>query len=143
MDAADWGEKWALYESGSGTASLTFAHEVLEPNESSQSIAVPAHTLALNGGRSGRRRPRRKRSWRTPGSATTPTTRWTGSRCWTPRRRRAPRRSKARTPSESISPFDVWAGTRSPEGAAVPPERTLIRDDIGMSQLRSGSVRIP
>ena len=50
MDPAGWGEQWAPYESGSGTASLTFAHTVVEPNESTQGIAVLANTLALNGG---------------------------------------------------------------------------------------------
>ena len=50
MDPADWGEKWAAYESGSGTASLTFAHTVVEPNVSTQGIAVLADTLELNGG---------------------------------------------------------------------------------------------
>ena len=50
MDPADWGRKWASYESGSGTAELVFAHEVAEPNYSSQGIAVLADTLELNGG---------------------------------------------------------------------------------------------
>ena len=50
MDPADWGEKWANYERGSGTASLTFAHTVVEPNISTQGIAVLADTLELNGG---------------------------------------------------------------------------------------------
>ena len=50
MDPADWGQKWASYESGSGTASLTFAHTVVEPNISTQGIAVLANTLELNGG---------------------------------------------------------------------------------------------
>ena len=50
MDPAYWGEKWAAYESGTGTASLTFAHEVVEPNYSTQGIAVLANTLELNGG---------------------------------------------------------------------------------------------
>ena len=50
MDPADWGEKWAAYESGGGTASLTFAHTVVEPNYSSQGIAVLADTLELNEG---------------------------------------------------------------------------------------------
>ena len=50
MDPAEWGEKWAGYESGGGTASLTFAHTVVEPNYSTQGIAVPANTLELNGG---------------------------------------------------------------------------------------------
>ena len=50
MDPADWGEKQAAYQSGSGTSTLTFAHEVVEPNVSTQGISVPANTLALNGG---------------------------------------------------------------------------------------------
>jgi len=50
MDPADWGEKWASYEDGTGTATLVFAHTVVEPNFSSQGIAVLANTLALNGG---------------------------------------------------------------------------------------------
>ena len=50
MDPADWGDKWAAYESGSGTDSLTFVHTVVEPNQSTQGIAVLANTLELNGG---------------------------------------------------------------------------------------------
>ena len=50
MDPAHWGGKWARYESGSGTAELTFAYTVAEPNESTQGIAVLANTLELNGG---------------------------------------------------------------------------------------------
>ena len=50
MDPASWGEKRAVYASGSGTAALVFAHEVVEPNYSTQGIAVLADTLALNGG---------------------------------------------------------------------------------------------
>ena len=50
MDPADWGEKWASYESGSGTASLVFAHTVVQPNYSTQGIAVLVNTLELNGG---------------------------------------------------------------------------------------------
>ena len=50
MDPAHWGQKWVNYESGSGTTSLTFAHQVVEPNESTQGIAVLANTLELNGG---------------------------------------------------------------------------------------------
>ena len=50
MDPADWGEKWAAYESGSGTGTLVFAHTVVEPNFSSQGIAVLENTLELNGG---------------------------------------------------------------------------------------------
>ena len=50
MDPADWGEKWAAYEGGNGTNSLTFIHTVVEPNLSTQGIAVLADTLELNGG---------------------------------------------------------------------------------------------
>ena len=50
MDPADWGEKWAAYASGSGTNSLTFTHTVVEPNYSTQGIAVLENTLELNGG---------------------------------------------------------------------------------------------
>ncbi|MYK88842.1 MAG: hypothetical protein F4018_11190 [Acidobacteria bacterium] len=50
MDPADWGTKVVDYESGSGTASLTFDHEVIEPNYSTQGIAVLENSLALNGG---------------------------------------------------------------------------------------------
>ena len=46
----DWGEFWANYEGGAGTSSLTFVHTVVEPNTSSQGIAVLAQTLDLNGG---------------------------------------------------------------------------------------------
>ena len=50
MDPADWGEKWAAYAGGSGTAELTFTHTVVEPNISTQGIAVLRHSLELNGG---------------------------------------------------------------------------------------------
>ena len=50
MDPAHWGEKWATYDSGSGAASLIFTHEVVEPNISTQGIAVLANTLQTNGG---------------------------------------------------------------------------------------------
>ena len=50
MDPADWGEKQAGYEGGSGTDSLVFAHTVVEPNYSTQGIAVLEDTLELNGG---------------------------------------------------------------------------------------------
>ena len=50
MDPAAWGEKRAVYESGSGTDALVFVHEVVEPNLSRQGIAVLADTLALHGG---------------------------------------------------------------------------------------------
>ena len=48
--AAHWGMKWAVYESGGGTESLTFTFEVVQPNESTQGIAVLADTLEANGG---------------------------------------------------------------------------------------------
>ena len=50
MDPANWGLKWADYESGSGTNDLVFAFEVVEPNTSTQGIAVVANSLELNGG---------------------------------------------------------------------------------------------
>ena len=50
MDPAHWGEKWASYESGGGTSSLTFVHTVAEPNLSTQGIAVLANTLEAGGG---------------------------------------------------------------------------------------------
>ena len=45
-----WGEFWAAYESGSGTAELTFAHRVAEPNTSPRGVAVLGNTLERNGG---------------------------------------------------------------------------------------------
>ena len=45
-----YGEFQADYESGSGTAVLTFAYKVVSPNVSTEGIAVLANTLALNGG---------------------------------------------------------------------------------------------
>ena len=48
--AAHWGMKWMAWESGSGTAELVFAYEVVQPNESTQGIAVLAGTLEANGG---------------------------------------------------------------------------------------------
>lgn len=50
MDPAEWGTKWAAYDSGSGGASIVFAHTVVEPNISTQGVAVLANTLKLNGG---------------------------------------------------------------------------------------------
>ena len=50
MDPAHWGTKRAAYAGGGGTSSLTFAHKVVEPNYSTQGIAVLANSLALNGG---------------------------------------------------------------------------------------------
>ena len=46
----NYGEKWAVYESGGGTESLTFAFKVVQPNESTRGIAVLADTLEANGG---------------------------------------------------------------------------------------------
>ena len=50
MDPAYWGDKWAVYESGSGTTELVFTYQVVEPNLSTQGIAVLANTLQANGG---------------------------------------------------------------------------------------------
>ncbi len=50
MDPAHWGEKWAGFESGSGSSVLTFTHTVVEPNYSTQGIAVLIDSLGLNGG---------------------------------------------------------------------------------------------
>ncbi len=50
MDPAEWGEKLAAYHSGSGSATLTFTHRVVNPNLSTQGIAVLANSLELNGG---------------------------------------------------------------------------------------------
>ncbi|MCY3557116.1 MAG: SwmB domain-containing protein [Chloroflexi bacterium] len=50
MDPANWGQKWAVYEDGSGTTTLTFVHEVVEPNLSTEGVAVLADTLELDGG---------------------------------------------------------------------------------------------
>ena len=50
MDPAHWGTKQAAYASGGGTSSLDFVHTVVEPNYSTQGIAVLANSLALNGG---------------------------------------------------------------------------------------------
>ena len=48
---AGYGEKWAAYESGSGTAELVFAFgPVAWPNYTDEGIAVLADTLELNGG---------------------------------------------------------------------------------------------
>ena len=66
MDPAAWGEKRAAYAGGSGTAELVFAHEVVEPNVSTEGIAVLADSLALNGGsiRSASGAGRGPRPWR-------------------------------------------------------------------------------
>ena len=50
MDPAEWGEKRAVYESGSGTDALVFVHEVVEPNLSRQGIAVLGDSLDASGG---------------------------------------------------------------------------------------------
>ena len=50
MDPAEWGGKRAVYEGGSGSPALTFVHEVVEPNISTQGIAVLADSLDANGG---------------------------------------------------------------------------------------------
>ncbi len=50
MDPAHGGQKWAVYKGGSGKASLNFVHVVVEPNISTQGIAVLSNTLELNGG---------------------------------------------------------------------------------------------
>ena len=50
MDPAEWGEKQAAYDSGTGTTRLIFIHTVTQPNISTQGIAVLADTLELNGG---------------------------------------------------------------------------------------------
>ena len=50
MAPAHWGTKRAAYAGGGGTTSLTFSHTVVEPNYSSQGIAVLANSLALGGG---------------------------------------------------------------------------------------------
>ena len=44
------GERWAAYESGSGTATLTFAWQAAAPDESAAGVAVLANTLELAGG---------------------------------------------------------------------------------------------
>ena len=45
-----WGTFQAAYESGSGTAALTFTHTVAEPNTSPRGIAVLANSLETGGG---------------------------------------------------------------------------------------------
>ncbi len=45
-----FGELWAEYSSGHGTATLTFNYTVVSPNVSTQGIAVLVNTLELNGG---------------------------------------------------------------------------------------------
>ena len=48
--ANSWGGHWAVYDSGGGTNSLTFAYTVVEPDESTQGTAVLADSLELDGG---------------------------------------------------------------------------------------------
>ena len=50
MDPAHWGTKVVDYASGSGSNSLLFEHEVVEPNYSTRGIAVLRNSLRLNGG---------------------------------------------------------------------------------------------
>ena len=45
-----WGEKWAVYEGGSGTNALTFAYTVRPVNATPHGVAVLANTLELDGG---------------------------------------------------------------------------------------------
>ena len=45
-----YGEKSAAYESGTGTKVLTFSHEVVAENLSTQGVAVLEDTMQLNGG---------------------------------------------------------------------------------------------
>jgi len=44
------GERWAAYEAGTGTQTLTFAWTAAAPGESAAGVAVLADTLELNGG---------------------------------------------------------------------------------------------
>ena len=50
MDPADWGDKWAACDGGSGTTALAFVYRARKPNTSTQGIAVLADTLEANGG---------------------------------------------------------------------------------------------
>ena len=50
MDPAHWGGKRAAYEGGFGTGALTFVHEVVEPNISTEGVAVLANTPELDSG---------------------------------------------------------------------------------------------
>ena len=49
MDPA-YGEKWATYEGGAGRNFLRFVYTVVEPNISTQGIAIVANSLEANGG---------------------------------------------------------------------------------------------
>ena len=44
-----YGEKWADYAGGSGTATLEFAYTVVEPDRSTRGVAVPHDSLDLRG----------------------------------------------------------------------------------------------
>ena len=48
--APTYGEKWADYSGGSGTATLTFGYTVAEPDRSTSGMAVLRDRLELNGG---------------------------------------------------------------------------------------------
>ena len=61
------GERWAAYEDGSGTDTLTFVWTAAAPDESAVGVAVLADTLESNGGRSARRRRRPTRRSGHPG----------------------------------------------------------------------------
>ena len=50
LDPGDGGTRHAAYASGSGTTALVFTYGVVEPDVSTQGIAVLANTLELNGG---------------------------------------------------------------------------------------------
>ena len=50
MDPARWGATSVNHDTASPTDSQTFAHDVVEPNTSTQGIAALANTLKLNGG---------------------------------------------------------------------------------------------
>ena len=50
LDPAAGGEKWAVYESGSGSGTLTFAYTVERQAVSTRGVAVLADTLQPNGG---------------------------------------------------------------------------------------------
>ena len=50
MSPADGDERWAVYESGGGTAQLSFAYAVAEGDASAEGVAVLADTLELDGG---------------------------------------------------------------------------------------------
>ena len=76
MDPAHWGGKRAAYEGGFGTGALTFVHEVVEPNISTEGVAVLANTPELDSGAIRSAAPELPHA----GSATTRRTRSTGGR---------------------------------------------------------------